>query len=61
MKLQVARKEHVCAECGKKILPDTKYWRDFDSLYGDTKTHTNCALHETKITATEKEETHAGR
>ena len=58
MKLQLARKEHVCTECGKKIEVGTKYWRDSDPGYGDVKTHTNCALHEVQRTANVVERKH---
>jgi len=46
MKLQKARKEHVCTLCGEKIAKDEKYWNDYkdhDSGIPDyRKEHISC-------------------
>ena len=46
MKLQKARKNHICDDCERKILKGEKYWRDIDedSKVTLSKTHTNCEL-----------------
>ena len=41
LKLQVARKDHRCTNCGKRIPKGHKYWRQYDDLT-DRKEHTNC-------------------
>lgn len=54
MKCQVAKKEHKCNLCHKPIKKGERYWRDFIDGVRDHKEHTNCAEHETLITANEK-------
>jgi hypothetical protein len=45
LKCVVARKEHVCNLCKRKILIGEKYWRRYDGqLILDHKEHTNCEL-----------------
>jgi hypothetical protein len=53
MKIQAAKKEHKCDDCGGKILPGTRYWRDYqEDDDGDTirdrKTHTNCLIYDSE-------------
>lgn len=53
MKLQKARKEHVCDDCGEKIEKGSMYWRSYqDEPYVNEKTHTNCEEYKQVITAT---------
>ena len=45
MKLQKAKKDHICTLCGKKINKGDKYFRCFTDINGcisDRKEHTNC-------------------
>ena len=46
MKLQKARTEKVCNDCGGKILKGEKYWNDYsDDLEATlSHAHTNCLL-----------------
>lgn len=53
IKLQTARKDHVCTECGRKILKGERYWRKQSTITHlgethvivDSKTHINCELY----------------
>lgn len=48
MKLQKARKDHICDQCKRKILIGEKYWNSFDDHMA-TKEHTNCELFKDKL------------
>jgi hypothetical protein len=48
--IHVARKDHQCIVCGKKIPKGHRYWRDYeegadDGALLDLKEHTNCELY----------------
>jgi hypothetical protein len=54
LKLQTARKKHVCTICGEEIPVGSKYWREYelggdDGALMDRKEHTSCP--EQRITA----------
>lgn len=54
MKLQKARKEYKCDDCGGKIEKGSKYWRDYnmkDEPCVNEKTHINCEEHRKALTA----------
>ncbi|MCP5245704.1 MAG: hypothetical protein H6937_07075 [Burkholderiales bacterium] len=55
LKIHVARKDHICDECGEKIPKGDKYWRDYDQCDDgsiiDKKSHTNCELYLKKYIA----------
>ena len=41
----IARKEHRCGLCGRKIPIGARYWRDYGERE-DRKEHTNCCDYE---------------
>ena len=51
MKLQKARKDHICDECKIKIPKGHKYWNDYDQDAGASRTHVNCELYRNEHTA----------
>lgn len=55
MRIQKARKEHICELCGKKIPKGDKYWREYvededGDVIKDEKQHTNCLLYTGALT-----------
>lgn len=50
MKLVLARKDHKCSLCGRKIAEGSKYWQynydKADPVAVNIKEHANCVLHE---------------
>ena len=45
MKLQKARKNHICDLCQRKILKGEKYWNNYhEEFLMSGKEHTNCEL-----------------
>ncbi|MBS1170127.1 MAG: hypothetical protein H6R01_1045 [Burkholderiaceae bacterium] len=43
LKSHIARKEHRCDECGRKIPAGARYWRRHTEHDIDHREHTNCA------------------
>lgn len=50
MKLQTARKNHICDSCKKEIKKGDKYWNGCDAITEHVrKEHTNCELYENQF------------
>jgi hypothetical protein len=50
MKLQKAKKKHICDNCMKDIPKGDKYWNGYDAITElSRKEHTNCELYDSQV------------